>query len=475
MEHEYELNLIPFYALTLSLNKFIYNDIDFVYKKKKEDFYMCGKSSEFYDCIMAKEYSLIVEEYFKKCVGILEYTDKHKDEKIESDINNLFKRGYRKVYLYFKNFSSEDEIDMEDFYKSFFTKRFDSMKDDEINSSAIAAVFFALQYKNVTNMELIEGILYAQWRYYQGERRLTLESADSKYKNEVEYYLKKCPKKIFEDTFIKNKAKYHGYEFLFDIEHLSSSIFNDLTFKEDDIKEIILSYICSKNYYEFDEPFEDYVHHSVFLLAMCKAYKKVKEMYFANNKETMYIELGAIKKEIGKYITLLQLEKEKNNTLIQQQREAEHFLEQENEILKKENQRLRMEMEKMQNDSKEVAALREYIFGENNDISLYDDEDIDMVRLNKLKGVIIGGHPNWRNKIKEKLPDWNFIDVDVSSIDNGYFNEKNIVIFSTSYLKHALYRKIMNFVRDKDCILGYISSTNLEISIKEIYEICKNV
>lgn len=479
MEYEYELNLMPFYALALSRQSFIHKDIDDIYKKRKEEYYSYGKASKFYDCVMAKETSLVTEEYFKKCIGIFEYDEKHQNcgSELENGIYKLFKKGYRKIYLYFKKFSNEDEIDMKRFFTDCLKKRLHLINDDEANSSMVAAIFFTMGHKHVLNIEFIHTLLLTQWKFYEGERRISLEQTGKKHKKEVDEYLKKIPKNLFDELVMANKTVYHGYDFLFDIEDLSLSIFDGLEFDINDTKKLILSYICTKNYKfdkPFDEPFDDYLHHNIFLLGMCKAYKKVKEVYFANNKETMYVELGTIKKELQEYKKLLQLEKEKNNSFIQQQKKMEHSLEQENESLKKENEMLKMKIEKMQNDSEEVIALREYIFRENNDISSYSDENIDVSKLNELKGVIIGGHPNWKNKMKDKLPDWNFIDVNISNIDNSFLSDKNIVIFNTSYLKHALYYRIMSYIKNKNYILGYISSTNLEISMREIYEICKN-
>lgn len=476
MEYEYELNLMPFYALALSSKSFIYKDIDNLYKQRKEEYYTCGKSSEFYDCVMAKECSLIVEEYFKKCIGILEYSQKcgEEDKELDEEIRKLFRKGYRKVYLYFKNFSEDDEIDMKKFISDFYKNRLDLMNDDEINSSSVAAVFFTMGHKHIVNMEFIHTSLFTQWRFYQGERRLTLEEAGKRYKTEIVSYLKKIPKTIFNEILIAKEAKYHGYEFLFDLENLSLSIFSELTFDADDTKKMILSYICAKKYYQFEEPFENYIHHTLFLLGMCKAYKKAKNIYFANNKETMYIELGTIKRELEDCKSLLRIEKEKNSFLVQQEKKADQSLIEENERLRKENQRLKAEIEKMQNDSKEVIALREYMFKESNDIRIDDTEkDIDLPTLNNLKGIIIGGHPNWQNKMKEKLSSWTFIEANVSRINSSLLKDRNIVIINTVHLNHALYYGTMNCIRNEDCTLGYVSSTNVEMAVKEIYEICK--
>lgn len=301
MEYEYELNLMPFYALALSRQSFIHKDIDDIYKKRKEEYYSYGKASKFYDCVMAKETSLVTEEYFKKCIGIFEYNERHQncDSELENGIYKLFKKGYRKIYLYFKKFSSEDEIDMKKFFADFLEKRLHLINYDEVNSSMVVALFFTMEYEHVLNVEFLYASLFAQWKFYEGERRISLKETGKKYKKEVDEYLKQIPKNLFDELAIVNKTVYHGYDFLFDIENLSLSIFDGLEFDINDTKKLILSYICTKNYKfdkPFDEPFDDYLHHSIFLLGMCKAYKKVKEVYFANNKETMYVELGTIKK-----------------------------------------------------------------------------------------------------------------------------------------------------------------------------------
>lgn len=475
---EEKLNLIPFFALALSNCQSIHRDIDKVYKRKKESYYTCAIESKFYDCIMAQELSLLTEEYFKKCIGILEYQDIFENPETEQDIISLFKKAYKKVYLFFKRYNKEDIVDIKDFYKEYLENRIDSMSEDEVNSNGIAAIFFTiiLQLKHVINQELITNSLFLMWKHYEGWKRITLDIEHFELKEEVLQYCKKYSIKIFEEILRANKPCVYAY--LFDLEHLSYlSIFSELQFTNEDIKEIVLSYVCEKNYRNYKGAIDEYMHHALFVLGMCRAYKDAKNRYFYNNKETMYIEMNNIKKELKNCKSLLNEEKRKNKELLNFKENYKDTLLKENERLEKENQKLKNQINEMQDNSKELYALREYIFKENyENIDDNDnlDQSIEVDSINKLEGVIVGGHPNWQNKLKEILTQWKFINVDINNVNKELIKGCEIIIFNIEYLKHSLYYSVINLIKNEDVFLGYISNTNIEIALKKIYDICKD-
>lgn len=472
---------IPFYAMALANCRFLYTDIDNAYKKKKEKYYACAKKSEFYNSIMGKELSLLAEEYFKKCVGMLEYIKEFSEEDSQDtfeDIFMLFKKGYRKVYLYLKRYDGENKIDAEFFFHDYLGKSYQFMSDDGLTSTVVAAIFWGNAFDNMYNFEFLITMLQEQWVHYQGERRLNLDNIPDELNVKAEMYKKQVPKKIWDNILISSDNGYHGYDFLFDLEHLSHlSIFNELKFGEKEIKEVVLSYICAKEYCGLKESFDEYIHHALFMLGMCKAYNNVKEVYFANNKETMYVELDELKGEVSKYKSLFEQEKARNLSLDKKENLERSQLLSENETLQRENRRLLAQIDQMQKDSKELIALRDYVFAQHSENDILDSAEIrvDISALNKLKGVIIGGHPNWQNKLKEKLITWTFIDVDVSSVSVDLIKGADIVIFNTGYLKHSLYYTVMNVVRNENNILGYVSSTNIEMVLKEIWKIYRDI
>ena len=122
----------------------------------------------------------------------------------------------------------------------------------------------------------------------------------------------------------------------------------------------------------------------------------------------------------------------------------------------------------MNSDSKEVIALRNFIFTLEQDDIVSDDTNTSYSEeLNKLKGVIIGGHPNWQNKMKESL-DWTFISPDFS-INEDLIKNADVVIFNVSYLNHSLYYKAIDIIKENNIQMGYIKSTNIQYAISEMY------
>lgn len=464
------VNMIPYYAIALAQARHIYLDIDEVYAVRKEEYYHCAKKSEYYSSVIGKEKSLITEEYYKKCVGIIEYFNSIKDDESYEKIYRLFKKAYKKTYSYFKN-KTEEEFDLDKYAEDLKSYLF-KLDDDDFNNNFTAAIFFT--GGKAKNMESITELLELRWNHYCGFRRISNEDIAEKQKTALNSLYRKLPGNIIDKELLSSqKHTIPAIDFIYDLEKLSfGSVFRDLQLSSKDVKDVILAYIEGKGEIDFDS----YIIPALHIKAMCKAYNLVKEMYFDNNKETMYVEIGAIKKELSKAREALQDEEANNNQRVRTIEEKNVKLQEENDFLKRRIKELEFEMQHNQSHSKEVIALREYIFKqeveEMSDCTKIDNQETD--EINSIGGIIIGGYPNWQRKIKEYLPDWRYINAGVNTLDSNVIANSPVIIFNTQYLNHSLYYKIMDIVRDSDIHIGYISKTNPENSIKEISGICKN-
>lgn len=88
-----ELNIVPFLAESLSINKKCYKLIDKYYNENKLKYSSLAKDNIFYNSRIASEGSIIQEYYFKKSLGILLERD-------EKKITKIFKVGYTIAYNY---------------------------------------------------------------------------------------------------------------------------------------------------------------------------------------------------------------------------------------------------------------------------------------------------------------------------------------------------------------------------------------
>ena len=309
---EKELNLIPFYAEALSFPQNIRRDIDTTYLLHKEEYYQCAKNSEFYDCAFAKDKSLLTEEYYKKSLGFLVYVEKMQDDETAECIFKLFKKAYRKTYLFFKD-KDPEEIDMEDYIR-YMSSYLTQLDDDSFNGHTMAAIFFSGGH--CKNMQTLWEVLDLRWRYVNGFKRISSSNVTPEMDVECKKLEKEIAANIFDKILLSNEET-TGFDFIYDLEGLSSlSLFRELEFKRSDIKELVLSYLAADEIKKQNLSFNAYLLPAMHLKGMCKAYNKVKEMYFQNNKETMYVEVSALKKDLLRARSDLKMQENRNEQLL---------------------------------------------------------------------------------------------------------------------------------------------------------------
>lgn len=120
----------------------------------------------------------------------------------------------------------------------------------------------------------------------------------------MEKIYKLLPHNLMDYPLSYKPPKQVGYILLFDHELLLSlSILNNIVYTKDDIKLVVYSYMIHRQGHTIE--LMDYVIPALHIHLLLKAYKKVKEMYFANNKETMYMEFSNMRKELSKTKTTL--------------------------------------------------------------------------------------------------------------------------------------------------------------------------
>ena len=87
------------------------------------------------------------------------------------------------------------------------------------------------------------------------------------------------------------------------------------------------------------------------------------------------------------------------------------------------------------------------------------------------KIVIIGGHINWQNKLKELFPNWKFISVNAyKTVDGAMLENKDKVYFYTDYISHVSYYKFIAAVRERKIPFGYIGTYNIDKAVRQIYQ-----
>ena len=77
------------------------------------------------------------------------------------------------------------------------------------------------------------------------------------------------------------------------------------------------------------------------------------------------------------------------------------------------------------------------------------------------------GNLNWQKKLKEKIPNWKYIDASVRTFDKSLFNT-NMVVLNTNSMNHSLFYFVMDNV-SKNIKIHFVSKTNIEECISDIY------
>lgn len=465
------LDIVPFLCESFSTNSKIYKLIDELYKKDKVLFYQTARESKWYSHPIATEGSLEQEEYFKKFLGIFINHEKYNDE-----IISIIKKGWNYAYTYILN---HETINLEDFLIS-YTKKMHGVENilqDDVNANVNILISIAANKINTSSKLYIEyfQILLERLNNYEisNPARISLSKAtkeELKKINEIRNKIintygnmKNIDNLRLEETNLKNYST--ASNFIFDYEDLSLvSIVNDIRFTDKDINEIIYTWV-----YMFDDNNDiteigKFIYDKVRIKYFCKAYKAAKEYHFKNNQESMYLELQLYEDKLKK----INIE----NTLLAEKCDS---LELKIQQLEKENARLNDELNKNAENKNELIALRDFMFKQDHKLSedlLY--EEVDINRINQIKGLILGGSDKIQQKLKEKLSNFKFISVEALNFDKRLLNDVDIIFIYTSYLNHGIYYKLMSLKKEQKIV--YLSpSINLNLILNQIYENIKTL
>lgn len=481
-----EVNLLPFVAEALSNNEKIYKYIDKIYNKDKLRFFKLAKENEFYNHVMSQEGSIRQEHYFKKALGLFDGVST--DENMTKEFLFVLEKGWKYVYSYVK---CHNKIQMLDFMNKFIKKNkgIDNLSDDEVNANSIILLILAAYFEKEIDIEDIAYKKYIQscvlrLEHYKFSNKINLNDATKEQKeliNKLELKLK-AHKHISaippisyrldidkQDGLLvnikaltKEDKTFESFGYIDEMEGVSLiSIVGKDFLKQKDIQELIFAYsqfqtIDTINYDDFFK----YIYPAIQIRYLCKEYKKARQYFFENFNEELLEEID--KKDIENK------EIKKTNILLQDENER---LKLELEKLEKENKQLKQELNERENYKSEVVPLREFIF--NLDIMEdYKEQQIDYSKLEALNAVIIGGHPQWQNKMKEYLPNCKFISHDMLNFDINILNNVDIIFIYTNYLNHGIYYKIIDIIREKGLRLEYLKSNiNIDIVLKEINKV----
>ncbi len=159
-----------------------------------------------------------------------------------------------------------------------------------------------------------------------------------------------------------------------------------------------------------------------------------------------------------------------------------NLLSEENKMLKNENRYFReqiknQETQKVASEDRRIRELEKEVNELKHAMILQAEEDLppvgeDIEQIKRILSekniIIVGGHQNWSNQLKKLFPKWTFVNPGSSnSVNLGILCKADFVFFNSKVLEHRDYYRIKKQIPKDN--FGYLSKTNLNLTISEIY------
>ncbi|HGM3195542.1 TPA: hypothetical protein ACKOIF_000918 [Clostridioides difficile] len=294
-----ELNIVPFLAESLSINKKCYKLIDKYYNENKLKYSSLAKDNIFYNSRIASEGSIIQEYYFKKSLGILLERD-------EKKITKIFKVGYTIAYNYI--------ISIQTFKASTFLRKLmlknkiESFSEDELNGNMLVAISLCgalgkeVDESDEIYIKVIRNLILRN-ENYKHEKVLSIDRLskdEQKLISKIELRLKSTYLKEYIpssytigidgsigtfnlDALTDLDKNLLGFDYIYDLEELSLiSIVGRDIFKSKQIQELILCYcnlqknIEDENSINYEDLFK-FIIPAVDIRYLAREYKEAKK------------------------------------------------------------------------------------------------------------------------------------------------------------------------------------------------------
>ncbi|WP_338448353.1 hypothetical protein R4Z09_19180 [Niallia oryzisoli] len=248
-----------------------------------------------------------------------------------------------------------------------------------------------------------------------------------------------------------------------------------MRFTKRDLDMVFLELLYAKKYkYISNEDQDLFFISCLYLKCLSMHFQKAKRLYLDQSKQDYYVEMKAKEARIiEQEAHLLRKQQEWQLTFKRQQGEIEGLQSELREAYAK-IRKLEQQMENMEEHTREVHALRNYVHSKHleetkTDHSLSFKTMIDFIQSKRV--VLFGGPLNWRQKLKEHLPSVEFIDVNEKNRDISKIKRVDAVFINISVFAHSFYEKIMKELSNSDTSLFYLNGqSNIEKTVLEIYK-----
>lgn len=104
-------------------------------------------------------------------------------------------------------------------------------------------------------------------------------------------------------------------------------------------------------------------------------------------------------------------------------------------------------------------------------VSETDAQTMSMEEIRQLRGVIIGGHQLFINKLRKIMPNCLFYSADHRRLDEAAVRDRAFILFFTGYLNHSLSDIALRLARQNAIPCGYSEHVNLEMFANDVAKV----
>lgn len=461
--------------------------IDFFYEKYKYEAYKAAKNSKWYSHPIFCSSGIDKQIYSRKLLGLFNLAEH--DSNVSQDMIELIKKGWKNIYYYvtkLKKLSLQKYLD-----KIYYA----DINVDYLNAICVIMITLANSFQipiekdeaYIAFCQMIQDRLnFHNNKHLQKFNYKTTSS-------EIQQKAKQIKNRIFQtygemystdDLLNLNKVENSIIDkyamnmlVLYETEELVLDDY-DHSLSDEDLEEICALYwIIHKN--QNLEQSAKFLINGILLKYTQKEFKKVKEYYFKNHKETLFFDI----QEKDNKLTELQNQNKQlikqNETLLAELHnlKSEHKKRYEQEIfsLKSQIEKLEARITKLQENKQELFKLREYIFQQSQEKNEFDSASEEYIIVPEINAVIVGGYDKWRERLKEKLPEtFKFISGNQENFDIQILENIDYVFFNIVNMSHAVYYKVIKFCNRKNIKYYFLQNSNIELVNKNILKLIKD-
>lgn len=490
------------FCIAISSKDFLRSDIDKIFNEDKITCIENYKKSTAYNRTFITSLGYLHEKYATKMIGIV---GKCKEKKDFTQLIDLYKKGYKRIYSNLKNL---EEISVVDIFKYISNTTEGNMemassiyifnilgrtKNIELGYSLVKEI-----ERQYCILDIYEEVNFSQETLTKNKDKIDCLKKRFGIKNKANYSLYDLLQDIAEEDCKNYKIKYNKEIESYDCEIIgevgryigfNESFFKYLKINTDELarntiftkKEIdgimfnfILVYKEDENTIS-KKDLNQMIISMFYTTALNKEYKNLKESYSKDVNEDYLLEIESIQNNLKTKVSELDAAtenlKEKEDFIEKRKLEYEQAL----LIKDKEINKLKNDLSDYKSLREEVSKLREVMFNLENYGDIGDREYIvDYNELNKLNITVIGGSIPWVKKMKEVLPNWSFITSQQKNLSLDFIKKSSLIIINTD-MAHALYYKTMSIIKKYNLNYEYIvPCSNISKTIYNISEIIKS-